>query len=356
MKAVVRNDFGYLRVRSAPNKDAAILGVVQGGLTVDVTNVTDNWAMVPLQAGGAAISDEGTDQPTVGYMWAPMLIFEKATPAPPRILMGVHGMTNGRAIDEANRGCRFVMSMNLGVAEQIKAQHPGAVVMLRYYFGTQVPTVSDAMRALGGGRNPGLIYTGLNEADALGQDGDALRRRARFDVEMARAVKQTSGATYAAGSFSMGTPDFTNPQTCDIIRTLYAPHYNSGLLKMDMHLYSPNMGHINNASAVIWYERRWEFLFTKCGFDPTVKGIYCSETGVDELGRGGFPGHGTNQADFLSWCRQFVAVQQKPLVVNGRSYTSPFIGAAIFQLGGNGDPRWDSYEISQYLSTLRSLY
>ena len=359
MKAIVRNDFGYLRVRATPSKEAVILGVVQGGLTVEVISVTDNWAMVPLGAGGAPMTIEETDQPTVGYMWAPMLDFSPQTPTPAasKIMLGVHSMTNGRGVDEANKGCRFVMSMNnLGVAEQIKSSHPDAVVMVRRYFGNNVPPVNDAIRALGGARNPGLVYTGLNESDAIGQDGDALRRRAQFDVEMARAVKQASGATYAAGSFSMGTPDFTSPKTNEIIRTLYAPHYNSGLLKMDMHLYSPNMGHINDANGVCWYERRWEFLFTKCGFNPTVKGIYCSETGVDEFGRGGFPGHGTNQADFLNWCKKFIAVQQKPLVVNGTSYSSPFIGAAIFQLGGNGDPRWDSYEINSYLPTLRTLY
>jgi hypothetical protein len=228
--------------------------------------------------------------------------------------------------------------------------------MVRHYWANAFPSVDAAIAAMGGCTNPGLVYTGLNEADTLGQDGNDLRRRAAFDIGMAQAIKQISGATYAIGSFSVGTPDFTSQDTCNIMRTLYAPLYNNGLLKVDMHLYSPNMGHIYDDSALIWYERRWEFLFTSCGFDPTVRGIYCSETGVDEGGLGGFAGHGTSQADFAKWCQRFIAIQKRALVVGGTSYTSPFVGGAIFQLGGNGDSRWNAYEISGYVETLRTLY
>jgi hypothetical protein len=360
MKAVVRNDFGYLRVRAAPNTDAAIVGIVRGGLTVDVLAVVDNWATVALQVGGAAVTVEGTDQAAVGYMYAPMLDFgaERNVPtSPARVKLGVHTMTNGRGAEEVERGCSFVMCLNnFDVAEEIKRKHPDVVVMVRRYWANSVPSIDDALRGLNGAANPGFIYTGLNEADALGQDGNDLRRRATFDVELARRVTQASGATYAAGTFSTGTPDFTNQETCDILRELYAPHYNSGLLKMDMHLYSPTMEHIDNEAETIWFERRWEFLFTRCGFDPAVRGIYCSEAGVDEFGRGGFPGHAASQQDFHHWCEKFMALQQKPLVVNGVSHPSPFVGAAIFQLGGNGDPRWDPYEISNYLPVLRGFY
>jgi hypothetical protein len=359
MKATVRNDYGYLRVRAAPSTDASIIGVVQGGLTVEVQNVANNWAMVALLAGGATAMLEGTDQSAVGYMYAPMLDFGSTTLPDTSVTfeLGVHSLTNGRAVDEANYGCKYVMMMNnLVAASQVKIAHPDTIVMVRYYFGSNVPTVDTAIAALGGAKNPGLVYTGLNESDALGQDGDALRQRAAFDIAMAKAIKQISGATYAAGTFSMGCPDFTSQTTCDIIRELYAPYYNNGLMKFDMHLYSPTMLHIYDDSALIWYERRWEYLFTKCGFDPTVKGIYCSETGVDEGGRGGFAGHSANQADFNRWCQRFIDVQKKALVINGASYNSPVMGGALFQLGGNGDSRWDAYDISGYVSTLRTLY
>ncbi len=357
MKATVRNDYGYLRVRASPSLTAPIVGIVQGGMTVDVLSVASNWATVPIQVGGAAVFVEGSDNPATAYMYAPMLDFGAQPPPPPTVMrLGVHSMTNSRGIAEADAGCKYVMCMDFNVAEQIKNAHPDATVMVRHYWGNAVPTVDAALAEMGGGANPGLVYTGLNEADALGQDGDPLRQRAAFDVAMALKIKQVSGATYAAGSFSMGCPDFTNQQTNDIIRSMYAPYYNTGVLKMDMHLYSPNMAHIDNESGLIWYERRWEFLFTKCGFDPTVRGIYCSETGVDEGGLGGFPGHSATQAQFQHWCQRFIEIQQRPLVVNGVSYPSPFIGASIFQLGGNGDPRWNAYDINGYLTTLRPLY
>jgi hypothetical protein len=364
MKAIVRNDFGFLRVRAAPSTDAAILGIVAGGLTVEVLEVKDNWAMIALLAGGAPITIEESNPPApaVGYMFAPMLDFGAPPPHGPvpvssSMRLGVHSMTNGRAIQEADQGCKFVMCMNsFDVAEQIKHAHPDAVVMVRRYWGNGIPGTADAVASLGGATNAGFVYTGLNEADALGQDGADLRRRATFDLQLANAIRQASGATYAAGSFSVGCPDFTSQQTCDIIRELYAPAYNNGLIKFDMHLYSPTMNHIDKDDETIWHERRWEFLFTRCGFDPTVQGIYCSETGVDEFGRGGFPGHSASQQDFKHWCEKFIALQQKPLVVNGTSYPSPFVGAALFQLGGNGDPRWDAYDIAGYLPTLRTLY
>ncbi|HEY3288833.1 MAG TPA: SH3 domain-containing protein [Anaerolineae bacterium] len=358
MKATVRNDYGYLRIRSAPGFSASIIGAVNGGLTVDVLAVTDNWATIPLLAGGAPITIEGTDTPATGYMYAPMLDFGVNPPpvTTPNFHIGIHSMQNSRALDETSVGCKYVMCMNFSVAESVKLAHPDATVMVRYYWGTTVPTVDQALYVLGGGRNPGLVYTGLNEADALGQDGAGLRQRATFDVGMAQALRQISGATYAAGSFSMGTPDYTSQDTCDIIRQMYAPYYNNGILKMDMHLYSPTLAQIDDDSSLIWYERRWEFLFTKCGFDPTVKGIYCSETGVDQTGKGGFLGIGASQTQFQHWCQRFIEIQKRPLVVNGISYTSPFMGASIFQLGGNGDPRWDPYDINSYLPTLRPLY
>ena len=352
----MRNDYGYLRVRGAPGFNAPIIGTVNGGLTVDVLDITDNWARIPLLAGGAVTNIEGTTSPVVGYMYAPMLDFGSSPPvSTPTIHIGIHSMENARAADETGQGCKYVMCMNLSVAENVKQAHPDATVMVRHYWGTTMPSVDAALAALGGGYNKGLVYTGLNESDTLGQDGDALRQRAAFDVSMALAIKQRSGATYACGSFSVGTPNYLDSNTCDIIKTMYAPYYNSGTLKMDMHLYSPTLAHIDDDGGLLWYERRWEFLFTKCGFDPTVKGIYCSETGVDQSGKG-FVGLGVNQAQFQHWVQRFIEIQKRPLVVNNVSYTSPFMGAAIFQLGGNGDARWVPYDIGGYLGTLRPLY
>jgi hypothetical protein len=361
MKAIVKNDNGFLRVRAAPNTQSASLGIVLSGQAVEVLNVANDWAAIQLQVGGAPIVTEDNRQPVAGYMFAPMLDFGTAPvqtqQAAAGMKLGVHSMSNGRGADEADRGCKFVLCMdNFEVAARIKDSHPDAVVMMRKYLGRNFPTVQQAMDGLRGAKDPRFVYTGINEADCCGHDGADLRRRAAFDLEMAQAVKQASGAVYAAGTFAMGCPNFVSEDTCNIIREMYAPAYNSGQIAMDFHLYSPTMAHIDDAGGWIWYERRWEFLFSKCGFDPRVRGIYCSETGVDEMGAGGFPGHGASDEAFRHYCSRFIAAQEKPLVVDGQTYPSPFIGAAIFQLGGNGDPKWDAYEISRYVPVLREFY
>jgi hypothetical protein len=274
--------------------------------------------------------------------------------------LGVNAMSNtSQAYEEARRGCRYFLIMNdFAGAGNLKRDFPNAVVMVRRYFPQSFfLSAEQVMEGLEGAQHGSIVYTGFNEADQGGQDGEALRTRARIDISVARKIKERNpGATYAAGTFSMGTPDFTNPETCRIIREEYAPHYNSGLIAMDMHLYSPNPQHIDKPNEWQWFERRWEFLFTKCGFDPKRRAIYCSETGLDQGGIGGFPNHGATQAYFHEWCSKYIALQGAPLVINGKSYPSPIIGGAIFQLGGNGDPRWRGYEIASYLPTLREFY
>lgn len=301
------------------------------------------------------------------YRWDTFIASKAATPPAPvvpptptpsgaKFRLGVNALSNTReAMIEAQHGCRHFLIMDSFIgASQIKKAYPDASVMVRRYW-TYRPNVDQAMAGLEGANDPGLIYTGTNEADVMGQGGQGLIDRARFDIAVAERVR-AKGGTYAAGTFSVGTPDFTNPKECDIIRALYAPAYNSGLIAFDMHLYSPNMAHVSKPQEHIWFERRWEFLFTQCGFNPRVRAIYCSETGVDEGNVGGFKAHGLSQEAFADWCAKYTALQNAPLVVNGVSYPSPILGGAIFQLGGNGDQRWAGYDITDYLPTLRKFY
>ncbi len=217
-------------------------------------------------------------------------------------------------------------------------------------------SVDQMMQGLEGAEHNNLVYTGLNENDQVSDKGQGLTERAQFDVAVAQRIKEKSGATYAAGTFSVGCPDFTDPDVCKVIREIYAPAYNSGLLAFDMHLYSPNPQNIDKPSEWKWFERRWEFLFTRCGFDPKIRAIYCSECGLDEMGVGGFPAHNTSAQAFRDWCAKYIALQEGPLVVDGVKYASPIMGGAIFQLGGNGDPRWEGYNVQGHLPTLRDFY
>ena len=359
-KAKVTADL--LRVRAQPSTDAPVLGMVSADSEVEVIDVANGWAMVALSAGGASVRQEAADSPAVAYLFAEYLNLGGVVPQPvvgtSAFKLGINALSNtGLAMREADNGCKYFLIMDdfLGASE-LKQKHPDAVVMVRRYFGPGRPGADEVFRRIEGAANPNLVYIGTNEADQYGQEGEDLRERAHFDVELAQRIKAASGATYAAGTISMGCPDFTNARTCEIIREVYAPHYNSGLMGFDMHLYSPNMQHIDQPNEWQWFERRWEFLFTKCGFDPTVRAIYSSETGVDEGSVGGFSAHTATQEQFHYWCNKFTEVQQMPLIVNGQAYPSPAVGGAIFQLGGNNDSRWRGYDIQDYLGEFRKFW
>jgi hypothetical protein len=389
----------FLRVRLQPGKSGQILGLLKQGSVVDVLRVTDGWAQVEIKIGGSGMRFQSTPDAVLAYLQADYLTFaNQPSPAPapqpqpapapapdnppPReepkpapapapqpvapYYLGLNALQNTNfAMEEANRGCKFFLIMNdFGGAANIKRAHPNAIVVARRWFPQAFFLSPDqVIEGLEGANLGGLVYMGFNEADQGGQDGEALRTRARIDIEVARRIKAKHGANYgvgktfyAAGTFSMGTPDFTNPETCRIIREEYAPHYNAGLIGLDMHLYSPNPQHIDKPDEFQWFERRWEFLFTKCGFDPSVRAIYCTETGLDQGGIGGFPAHGVSHEYFREWCRKFITLTQKPLVIDGRSYPSPALGGAIFQLGGNGDRRWEGYDVKGFLPVLRDFY
>lgn len=350
-----------LNVRAKPDLDSTVIGMIPGGARIEVQSVENGWAEVALQAGGVTLQTS-RGQVVTGFCATDWLDLGGAgIPISPdtRFKLGVNSLTHGReAAQEASMGCKFFLCANdFTGGNEIKQAHPDAVVMVRRFLDHNVvPSVDQIIHGLEGASYKDLIYTGLNEADQLGPDGDDLRRRAQLDLEVARRIRQISGATYAAGTFSMGTPDFTNDQTCAIIREFYAPAYNRGEIALDMHLYSPNPQHINQPEEHKWFERRWEFLFTKCGFDPRIRAIYSSECGLDEGGVGGFKAHAYSSEQFEDWCRKYIALQSAPLVIDGASYPSPIIGGAIFQLGSKDDSRWDGYDITNYLPALRRHY
>jgi len=267
------------------------------------------------------------------------------TPPPPSAFkLGVSVLHAHHLLEPAYQAgirCFLVMDGVLA-AVQFKRAHPDAIVMYRRFLdhgaGIPNPSAFSAEAALGNGI---VFVSPLNECDnwCYGSPGE-IQARAMFDTQLA-AMCKANGTIYAGGGFSMGTPDFTRQDICDAMRKFYAPHYNSGLMALNMHLYSPNANHINSPLEWIWYERRWQFLFDKCGFDPSpnLLGIYCDETGVDEGGVGGFPAHGMGCEAIRQWGAAFVAAQRQGL----GSFPSPVRGAAIFQAGDTG--RWGGYNV-----------
>jgi len=327
----------------------------------------DIWHAVSLSAGGAALlaSDDVT-QPGIGYA---AYIYDgkqftdavETNPPPPAATgfrTGVNAKTNFHLTHQAFRdGCRYGMIIDdFALAGDLSRDYPGATVMARRWFekGQNVTTVQQALDALEGAQYPNVVYTLWNEGDA----GRPLAAQAKLEIDLAREIKRRSGARFAAGTFAMGTVDFTNPAICAEVRDAYSAAYNAGEIAFDMHLYSPDMMHIWQDDGLIWYERRWEFLFTKCGFDPRVRAIYCGETGVDQGGVGGFPAHGASGADVARWVRRNAEVQRRPIIVNGVSYPSPAIGGALFQLGdsNSGPGGWAGYNIEYALPELRVIW
>ena len=359
-----------LRARKQPSTDAAIVGVFPDAsrLAVDhnVTVGEDVWHALPVAAGGVGLRDPGD-------IGAPAYLFsahryrgtdytEAEVVEPPQLLpffrTGVNAKTNFYLARQAFAdGCRYGMIIDdFGLAGDLARDYPGATVMARRWFehGENVTNVQQALDALEGATHPGVVYTLWNEGDS----GRSIAAQAKLEIDLARKIKQTSGARFAAGTHAMGNPDFTRPEVCAEIRDAYAAAYNAGEIAFDMHLYSPDMMHIWQDNGLIWYERRWEFLFTKCGFDPRVRAIYCGETGVDQGGVGGFPAHGASGADVARWVRRNAEVQQRPLIVNGVSYPSPIVGCALFQLGdrNTGPGGWAGYNVEYALPELRQIW
>jgi hypothetical protein len=274
-------------------------------------------------------------------------------------LIGINAYGDMRvAVETAiNLGCRvFCVTHNEDAAIRYKIARPDLWFVMRpFLYNGRMPLQPDEIPnrlKIDETRGLNMIYVALNENDQIGCDETALRTRAAFDVALAQQIKATNPqAIYAAGSFSMGTPDYTKQSVCDVIREVYAPHYNSGLIWWDNHLYSPTMQHIYDDAGLQWYERRWEFLFTKCGFNPNSSSrIIATETGVDEGGVGGFPQHNATSEQVVAWCQRFVEISARPVVVNGVSYPSPFLFGTLFAAGNS--PSWRGYEVSGYYPAL----
>lgn len=324
----------------------------------------------------------------------------EVAPKPPVVVVaqiGMNTLASGAAIRDAyNRGCRFFTVMNDTDSANWAAAQPNTIVIYRQWWANTLPSVDQAMTMLNVPRlDRRIIRIGINECEGI--NGNDIRLHAAWDIELATRLK-AQGAEYAAGTFPMGTPDYTNSTICNDIRQYYAPAYNSGLIHWDHHTYSPNMRHIYQGMAspvpfamaphhwVIktgkvgrdqhdatwmemeegpsvamattlsgqyteqdWFETRWHFNFTDCGFDvKSPSRVLSTETGMDEGGIGGFPAHQASSDDVVRWCRRYREISAAP--VNG--YPSPYIGGAIFQLGDTA--RWGGYDMAAYMPALQT--
>lgn len=335
-----------LRVRRQPTTAAPIIGMLREGAVIDadhdVTIGENIWHALPLAAGGALLlaSDDMGAQ-GIGYA-AHIHSGTQFTDAvgvtlPPvatgKTRLGVNVITGSG--DVARRalaaGCNALSIIdNFQLAADL-ANDTSITVMARRFTGNNLPP-PDPDVLYEGAQSPHVVYLGLNECDATcyGSVGE-IAARAAWDRDMWRKMK-ARGRKYAGGGFSVGTPDYTKPEICEAMRTHYAPLYADGMA-INYHLYSPWPNHAMD----VWYELRWQFLFERCGFDPSpdLAGIYCDETGMDQGSVGGFPAVGFTSAQVGVWCRRFLDASQ------GGGYGNTLRAAAIFQAGNTTD--WNGY-------------
>jgi hypothetical protein len=269
---------------------------------------------------------------------------------PGKVLIGVNVIGNHRiAFDYAAQGCRYFQVLdNFPVAAQLARQYPDAVVVHRHYVSGPWGGAGLAAHMLAGELHPNCIYETLNESDNGQGYGNAKELNDRLDAELsAAAIVRQRGYRVSLGAYSMGTPDFWNDELADIFRRRVAGLYNNDPgIYIGFHLYTRKIGQ----DFDVWYARRWAQLFSRCGFDPKLRKVLCSETGVDEGGVGGFPAHGYTGAQFSQWCRDWLACQAQESL----GWPTQILGGALFQSGNDND--WAGYRVDQYMPLMQEFW
>jgi hypothetical protein len=349
---------------------------LSAGQEIDVLDVASGdgwqWARVRNTSGGAVVQDGYVRRDAWEWVSTPPPPPPPPTTRPP-LLLGVHfhdsrGHHYAQGFLSAG-GMGATIMEGYTFASQLKIGWPKAAIFVRRWWpGNYLPPVD--LNLLWGAEDPKLIYLSpINEADCIGQDMQDIRPRAEYDAAMARLVKERTGgrfnastgrweggAIYVASPYSMGTPDFTRQDVRDQLRQHLAPHYNSNLLAYGYHSYSPDPAHIDRPSEWPWYERRCDFLFQKCGFnpDPSLAGVYMDETGVDTMGRGGYLAWNMDGAAVAAHLRKLCDALRSPLVVNGKSYPSPYRAATVFAATDDVQ-RWGGYRVQGFLGEIAQV-
>lgn len=298
----------------------------------------------------------------------------KAVPSIPAL--GINTLWHAKSAQEAlMRGCRwFTVANNLALARELNQR--GALVAMRWIWGTQIPTVAQYFERIGE-LMPGAIYLGLNENEAMTDIPSDILKRAAFDKALALEVRKRSNgrSIYAGGSFAMGRPDFSNAAVCEAIRDGYAEAYNSGLMLINTHLYASAVKGEKSIQGELGrsgYLRHWENFFHRCGFDPAIRGIVSNETGLDQDGAG-FIKNRLGNPEFAAWCNSWVELQGTPLTIDNKSdamvkigkvepspfagtHTSPMLGGTLFQLSPPDAEEWRDHNLYLYLNELGQLW
>ena len=346
----------YVNVRADPSTDNPPAGHVMNGDHIQVVDVTNGWARVELSAGLASlVGNDGV--PAVGYLYAallePVTPPTPPTPTPALHHLGVNVIGQASLAEQAvTDGCKAVLIIdNPGVCEAIKQAHPDVTVINRRWTNWQID--GKQFYARYGSLGNGILNEVFNEQDSWAYDTPQhLDQRISYEMQYAD-LAAAKGHITLAGAYSMGCPDFTNPLICNTIKAMCAPRYNSDpLYHLSMHLYSPTLAHIDDDNALIWYETRWQFLFASCGFNPALRKIHCSETGIDIGSVGGFNAVNASNAQFRHWCDRWHEIQSQPFGV----HPSPLCDAVIFGYTNGLDPKWQGYDTYRYRDVYKAMW
>lgn len=283
-----------------------------------------------------------------------------------RRIIGIHDLCCGGAADSARIGASVVKVFNDATgAAQVAEAYPGALVVHRRYF-TQPISARDLLAQHGidpSGVNHKLrilVEThNENDINGFGTSVEEIRRRAAYAREMlALMSKAAPNCMLLDLNVAHGTPDITKPEICKVLRDEYAPLYNSGRLWVGQHNYfksDPNNPKNYRFYGHEWFDTRWRWFFTHCGFDPRIRHILPSESG-GECGHGGMKWAGFSHEEMFDWIKYQVAIQTEPIVVDNKVYPSPVAGCTIFQRRGVRFNSWGGYEMEDYMSVVERAY
>lgn len=347
---------------TAPIRDGAtntIVGQFKQGQTVQVDGGPTGYYRVTPTVGSenalansnliCAISDfEGGVTPTYPQ-------FPKGD-GTNRYYAGVNVIDqHSKVWDALGAGCRCISLTGTGdaaIVSQIKSQYPDATVILRPRSSTwnQRPAnADDVITYWFYGVVPGCIHLAFNEGDAYAQGGPDFINRCLMEADIAVRVRDRGGL-FAAGGWSMGNPNFDDPDVqrgLDILR----PHYNGGYMGLNMHLYSIGMTESLSPPTYPYYMTRWSHLFDRFGFDRQLRNVICDEHGLDNSSNynnkpsGGFPAQGASHDDLSAYCTAYA----------GATIASPVVAATLFTLN-DLNQQWSGFNLVPYLSRLDAIW
>lgn len=371
----VTSDMAFLRLRALPQGE--IVAHIQNGARVEIVGKRDAWYQARFTANYPALYQDEAMTTRVqaemsGWVYAPFITLDAPTPVTlPRI--GVNVISDGNAARAAiAAGCKFIsVTFNPDLAIELKRNYPDVLVAHRanFYKG-HLPSIDEFKEKHGlAYREPGMIVYGVNEDDQIGHSNEDIRKRAEWDRGM-WLICQSYGSRFAGGGFAMGTPDVTQMSVRDVLGVVYPPLVNNGML-FNQHTYSGSDGSkvpvkqrifstdVNRITwdgitaetrQTWWLEEREKFYVAFCGFTNAT--FISDETGMDEMGTGGFAAHGYTDVEVAAWCKRYQQIKSEPLKVNGNVVPFRFIGGALFQSGDTG--MWRGYEQQPYFGAIKA--